>query len=608
MTNSTKIKKLPAFSKRRRTAQSICPLDGVEIVREGTGVSPGIVIGRVFIYDTLLKTVPQYKICEEEVPAEQQRFLNAVQDTLHQFDVILDKAKDIFEGDPLSSLFDVYRHMLKGSRLIRGVCNRIKNAQINAEAAVQTEIAAIADVFATMNDSYISARIEDIRSVGAKIIRNLQSEAKEKKIHLPENAVIIANDLSAADTALLNLKKISAFVITGGSAQSHTALLARSLGMPAIVGIPDLMRIAQTGDIIIIDGTYGKVILCPTQENIDLYRKYRSDFLRWKRSLKRLRSQPSVTSDQVFIRLKGNIDLPHEVDFLLQTGVDGIGLIRSEYMFLNRRDMPGEDEQFEILRTIASRMEGKPITFRTFDVGGDKSPDILHTPKTENPALGLRGIRFALKTQGLLKMQFRAVLKACCFGDIQILLPMVTSVEEITTAKKLLAECAEELREKNIPLPDQMPRLGVMIETPAAALEVETLAGHCDFLSIGTNDLIQYTLAVDRTDSSVAPLFNPLHPSILKLLKRTADAANTAHIPVSICGEMASNHRYAAVLIGLGIHELSMPAINIPMVKERIRSLSLAETEHFANRLLSLCMPSDIVKTFNDFEEGARFY
>ena len=608
MTNSTKIKKLPAFSKRRRTAQSICPLDGVEIVREGTGVSPGIVIGRVFIYDTLLKTVPQYKICEEEVPAEQQRFLNAVQDTLHQFDVILDKAKDIFEGDPLSSLFDVYRHMLKGSRLIRGVCNRIKNAQINAEAAVQTEIAAIADVFATMNDSYISARIEDIRSVGAKIIRNLQSEAKEKKIHLPENAVIIANDLSAADTALLNLKKISAFVITGGSAQSHTALLARSLGMPAIVGIPDLMRIAQTGDIIIIDGTYGKVILCPTQENIDLYRKYRSDFLRWKRSLKRLRSQPSVTSDQVFIRLKGNIDLPHEVDFLLQTGVDGIGLIRSEYMFLNRRDMPGEDEQFEILRTIASRMEGKPITFRTFDVGGDKSPDILHTPKTENPALGLRGIRFALKTQGLLKMQFRAVLRACCFGDIQILLPMVTSVEEITTAKKLLAECAEELREKNIPLPDQMPRLGVMIETPAAALEVETLAGNCDFLSIGTNDLIQYTLAVDRTDSSVAPLFNPLHPSILKLLKRTADAANTAHIPVSICGEMASNHRYAAVLIGLGIHELSMPAINIPMVKERIRSLSLAETEHFANRLLSLCMPSDIVKTFNDFEEGARFY
>lgn len=207
MTNSTKIKKLPAFSKRRKTGRSVCPLDGAEIVREGTGVSPGIVIGRVFIYDTLLKSVPQYRINEEDVPAEQQRFLSAVQNTLHQFDSILDKAKDAFEDDPLSSLFDVYRHMLKGSRLIRGVCNRIKNGQINAEAAVQTEIAAIADVFAAMDDVYISARIEDIRSVGARILRNLQTEAKEKTLHLPENAVVIANDLSAADTALLNLKK-----------------------------------------------------------------------------------------------------------------------------------------------------------------------------------------------------------------------------------------------------------------------------------------------------------------------------------------------------------------------------------------------------------------
>lgn len=608
MTNSTKIKTLPVFSERRETEQNICPLDGAEVVREGTGASPGIVIGRVFVYDTLLKSVPQYAIGEENVPAEQQRFLNAVQNTLRQFDSILDKAKNAFDDDPLSSLFDVYRHMLKGSRLIRGVCNRIKNNKINAEAAVQTEIAAIADVFAAMDDVYISARIEDIRSVGTKILRNLQSETKEKTLHLPENAVIIANDLSATDTAMLNLQKITAFVTTGGSVQSHTALLARSLGMPAIVGVPDLMRIARTGDIIIIDGTYGKVILCPTQENIDLYRKYRSDFLRWKRSLKRLRSQPSVTSDQTFIRLKGNIDLPHEVDFLLQTGVDGIGLMRSEYMFLNRNDLPSEDEQFEILRQIASRMEGKPITFRTFDVGGDKCPDILHTPKTENPALGLRGIRYALTTASLLKTQFRAVLRACCFGDIRILLPMVTSVEEVISAKNMLAECADELRSNAVSLPDQLPQLGVMIETPAAAMEADVLAAHSDFLSIGTNDLIQYSLAVDRTDSSVASLFNPLHPSILKLLKKTTDSANAANVPVSICGEMASNHRYAAVLIGLGIRELSMPAINIPMVKERIRSLSLTEMENFANRLLSLASSSDIVKTFNDFEEGVRFY
>ncbi|MBR1778354.1 MAG: phosphoenolpyruvate--protein phosphotransferase [Alphaproteobacteria bacterium] len=609
MTNSTKIKTLPEFSERRKSGLTVCSADGLETVREGTGVSPGIIIGRAFVYDSREQSVPQYRIDEKDIPAEQERFLAAVRETIAQFDSIVDRAKGVFDGDPLDSLFDVYRYMLKGSRLVRGVCSRIKTSQLNAEAAIQGEVAAIADVFAEMDDVYISARIDDIRSIGSKLVRNLlASEGAEKTISLPENAVIISNDLNAADTALLNLQKISAFVTTGGSAQSHAALLARSLGLPAVVGIPDLMRIAQTGDIIIIDGSYGKVILCPTQENITLYRKYRSDFLRWKRSLKRLKSQPSVTSDQVSIQLKGNVDLPHEVDFLLQTGADGIGLMRSEYMFLNRQTLPSEDEQFEILRQIASRIEGKPITFRTFDVGGDKCPDSLHTPKTENPALGLRGIRYALTASDLLKTQFRAVLRACCFGDIRIMLPMVTSLEEVFHAKEMLHQCAEDLRAEGMALPDRLPLLGVMIETPAAALEADAIARNCDFLSIGTNDLIQYTLAVDRTDALVASLFNPLHPSILKLIKKTAEAANKAQIPVSICGEMASNHRYAAVLIGMGIRELSMPAINIPMVKERIRSLSLTETEHFVNRLLSLEIPADVVRTFNAFEEGARFY
>lgn len=604
MTNSTKIKKLPADFKRLSNAAA----DGAETVRDGTGVSPGIVIGRVFIYDSLLKSVPQYRIAEDDVHNEQQRFLNAVQTTQKQLDTLMDKAKDVLKDDPIGSLFDAYRHMLKGSRLIRGVCHRIKNCQINAEAAVQSEIDAIADVFNAMNDVYISARIEDIRSVGARILHNLQSLSKEKKLRLPENAVIVANDLSVTDTALLNLKKIGAFITAGGSVQSHAALLARSLGIPAIVGIPDLMRVAHTGDIIIIDGTYGKVILLPTQENITLYRKYRSDFLRWKRSLKRLRSQPSVTSDQAAVLLKGNIDLPHEVDFLLQTGADGIGLMRSEYMFLNRRDIPSEDEQFEILHRIVSRMDGKPVTFRTFDVGADKTPDALHIPCAENPALGLRGIRFTLKTPFLLKMQFCATIRAACHGDIRIMLPMVTCVEEVLEAKRIFAECLDDLRARSVPLPDVLPRLGVMIETPAAALESDVLARNCDFLSIGTNDLVQYTLAADRSDASVAALFTPLHPAVLKLLKKTVVSAADAHIPVSVCGEMASNHRYAAVLIGLGVRELSMPAINIPMVKERIRSLNLQDAERFVNKLLSLGSLRDVTRTFNEFEEGVRFY
>ncbi len=609
MTNSTKIKKLtPALKRRRNVFGQPCSAETAEIAREGTGASPGIVIGRVYVYDPLLRSVPQYRIREEDVPAERQRFFNAVQDTLEQFDTILDKAKDVFKDDPLGSLFDAYRHMLKGSRLIRGVNDRIKNGLINAEAAVQGEVDAIADVFAAMDDVYISGRIADIRSVGIRILRNLETDSGRGKLHLPENAVIVARDLSVADATLVDPKNIAAFVTTDGSVQSHAALLARSMGMPAVVGVPDIMRVAQTGDVIIIDGTYGKVILCPTQTDIDLYRKYRSDFLRWKRSLKRLRSQPSVTADGCSIRLQGTIDLPHELDFLQQTGVDGIGLMRSEYLFLNREKLPDENEQFETLRVMAESMRGLPVTFRTFDIGGEKCPDMLHIPKTENPALGLRGIRYALKTRDLLKMQFRAVLRAARFGNIRILLPMVSSVEEIDAAKALFYECAEELRARNEILPERLPSVGAMIETPAAALEAGVFARHCDFLSVGTNDLVQYTLAVDRSDATVAPLFNPLHPSVLKLLKRTVDAANAAGIPVGVCGEMASNHRYSAVLIGLGIRELSMPAINIPMVKERIRTLTMSDAERYVNRLLSLPTATDVTRAFNDFEEGVRFY
>lgn len=607
MINSTKIKLLPeSYYSESETA---LPVKNAEITRDGSGVSPGIIIGRVFVFDSKEQSVPLYRIEEKDIPAEQERFLVAVRETISQFDSIVDRAKDVFVDDPLDTLFDVYRYMLKGSRLVRGVCNRIKTGHINAEAAIKREVKAIADIFAEIDDVYISARIEDIRSVGKRLIRNLQRSGKvEKSISLPDNAVIISNDLNAADTSLLDLQKISAFVTTGGSAQSHIALLARSLGMPAVVGIRDLLRVAKTGDIIIIDGSYGKVILCPTQENITLYRKYRADFLRWKRSLKRLKSQPSVTTDQVSVLLKGNVDLPNEVDFLLQTGADGIGLMRSEYMFLKRQNLPNEDEQFEVLKQIVSRMEGKPVTFRTFDVGGDKFPDILHVPETENPALGLRGIRYVLTAPDLLKTQIRAVLRASLFGDIRILLPMVTSLEEVLLAKEMLNACAEELNAEGAFKIESLPPLGVMIETPSAALEADSLARNCDFFSIGTNDLIQYTLAVDRTDSLVAPIFNPLHPSILKLIKRTADAANKAQIPVSVCGEMASNHRYAALLIGMGIHDLSMPAINIPMVKERIRALNCGDTERFVNLLLSLDSSADVAKTFTSFEEGVRFY
>ena len=605
MINSTKIKNL--FSLIVRPKPDLCPAPVSETTREGTGVSPGIVIGRVYVFDSALKSVPFYHVPRDEIVQEQERFNQAIEKTTKQLDQTMDKAKNALANDALGSLLDAYRHMLQSSRLTRGVRERIEKDRINAEAAVLDEVAAIADVFAAMQDSYISSRVEDIRNIGMRLIRNLQTDAPDNLNQMPENAVVVARDLSAADTAMLNMRKIAGLITVNGSAQSHTALLARSLGLPAIVNIPDLMQIATTGDVIIIDGAYGKVILNPTQDNVELYRKYRTDFLRWKRSLTRLRDQPSLTADNVYIRLKGNIDLPNELDFLMQTGVDGVGLLRSEYMYLNRSDLPDEDEQYALLKSISEKIEGKPVTFRTIDAGADKGSPIPESCNAVNPALGLRGIRYMRLYEQLITDQFRAALRAAATADIRLLLPMVSSVDEVIQARKLLERCAAELRAEGKEIPDVLPPLGVMIEVPSAAMEADTLAEYCDFFSIGTNDLIQYTMAVDRTDATVSSLFNPLNPAVLKLLKTTIDAANAHNIPVSICGEMAANYHYSALLIGLGVRELSMPAVNIPMVKERLRSLTTGDTERFANHILTLHYPADVAAAMTAFEEGQRF-
>lgn len=606
MTNFTKIKKVsPPGAGPQECGENVCIVRGRETACQGKGVSPGIVIGRAYVYDNLLTAVPQYRIAAEAVEGECERFLKAVRETSRQFDLLWEQAKGVLEDDPVSYLFDVYRHMLNGSRLLRGVRERIKNDLINAEAAVQTEINLIADAFTAMDDAYIASRLEDVRGVGRRLIRNLMGDAQENFSQLPENAVILARDLSAADTALLDPKKVAAFATMTGSPQSHTGLLARSLGIPAVVAAPNLLTSARTGDIVIIDGAYGKIIICPSQEEVDRYRKYRADFLRWKRSLKRLRRLPSVTSDGVYVSLKGNIDLPTEVEILVQTGVDGIGLLRSEYMFMNRNDLPSEDEQFEILKEMTGRMEGKPVTFRTFDVGGDKCPTFLNSSSTPNPALGVRGIRYALRFPELLATQFAAVLRVAAYADVRVLLPMVCSVEEVVSAREIFNRVADRLRAAGTPIGERVP-LGVMIEIPSAALNASVLARHCDFMSIGTNDLIQYALAVDRTDAAVSSLFNPLHPAVLKLIKMTADAAREANIPLCVCGEMAANVRYAPVLLGLGVRELSMPAANVAMVKERIRSLRMSDMENYVNGLLSLPSSTDVINRVNGFEAENR--
>lgn len=593
MKNFTKIKSVAqTFPRIKNTAER-----QAEFSREGKGLNPGIVIGRAYVYDPVLKVIPRYHIAALNVQTECRRFMNAVAKTAQQLEAVKQQA-NLASDDPVLQVFDVYQYILTDSRLVRGVLTRIEKDLINAEAALQIEIGALTESFVKIKNSYLASRLEDFKGLAMRIGQNM-APSFPAEADMPDNAIIVAERLTAADTTSFDLANVAGLIIEKGSQQSHAALLSRSLALPAVISVADLVQNVHTGDVLIIDGTYGKVIVNPTQETLTRYRKYRADFLRWKHRLKHLAYLPCVTPDGVSVSLKCNIDLIGEVEALLQAGADGVGLLRSEYLFINR-NAPDEEEQFQVLRDISERLGNRPVTFRTLDADGEKLSPVLPV-QAINPALSLRGIRYTLKHPDILEAQFAAAIRACAYGKINILLPMITSVEEVRQSRAIMESVAERLRAQGKEVPDELPSLGVMIEVPSAALEARSLAENCDFMSIGTNDLIQYALAVDRMDENVSALFNPLHPAILKLLKMTADAARYAEIPLCVCGDMAANPLYAPILLGLGVRELSMPATNLPLVKDRILRCRMDEMEYFVDNLLQLTDAAAISGAVEDF-------
>lgn len=593
MKNFTKIKSIARTFPRVAGA----PEWQAEFSHEGKGLNPGIVIGRAYVYDPVLKVIPRYHIAALNVQTECRRFMNAVAKTAQQLEAVKQQA-NLASDDPVLQVFDVYQYILTDSRLVRGVLTRIEKDLINAEAALQIEIGALTESFVKIKNSYLASRLEDFKGLAMRIGQNM-APSFPAEADMPDNAIIVAERLTAADTTSFDLANVAGLIIEKGSQQSHAALLSRSLALPAVISVADLVQNVHTGDVLIIDGTYGKVIVNPTQETLTRYRKYRADFLRWKHRLKHLAHLPCVTPDGVSVSLKCNIDLIGEVEALLQAGADGVGLLRSEYLFINR-DAPDEEEQFQILRDISERLGNRPVTFRTLDADGEKLSPVLPV-QAINPALSLRGIRYTLKHSDVLETQFAAAIRANVYGKINILLPMISSVEELRLSRDILRQTADRLRDEGKEVPDELPSLGVMIEVPSAALEASVLAENSDFLSIGTNDLIQYTLAVDRLDENVSAIFSPLHPAILKLLKMTADAAKKACIPLCVCGDMAANPLYAPILLGLGVRELSMPATNLPLVKDRILRCRMDEMEYFVDNLLQLTDAAAISGAVEDF-------
>ncbi|MDJ0950772.1 MAG: phosphoenolpyruvate--protein phosphotransferase [Alphaproteobacteria bacterium] len=576
-----------------------------ERIFEGLGVSVGIAIGPAFVRESGTITVPESRVPAAKVGEELSRFERAVAAARRQIQKLKSRASGLPPAakEEIGYLLDAYLQMLSDSRLVRGVLSRIETDRVNAESAVQAEISEIAKSFEAMDDAYLAARVQDIREVGNRLVRHLTKAPLQGFALLPEGTVIVAEDLSPADTALMDPHQIAGFTTLLGGAESHTAIMARSLGLPAVVGVSQLFGEVRSGKMIILDGSAGQVIVDPTPETLSDYRRRKRALDKERQNLARLRRLPAVTKDGVEIDLQANLELPRELENALSVGAGGIGLLRSEFLYMNRDDLPGEAEQYEALRELVEGMAGRPVTVRTLDVGGDKLAYNLagHIEESVNPALGLRAIRLSLKERALLETQLAAMLRAGAHGPIRILLPMIATAGEVRQVREILKKVATRLRRRRVPIPDPLPPLGVMIEVPGAALSADALARASDFFSIGTNDLTMYTLAIDRSDDQVAHLYNPLHPAVLRLIQFTTEAAFRGRIPVCLCGEMAGDPRYTPLLLGLGIRDLSMAAVSLPRVKQRIRSIDLIAATRRANLIMDQADAGRIAALLDDF-------
>ena len=575
----------------------------------GLGVSPGIAIGPAYLVEGGDLPVHESHIPETEIEAERARFAEAVNASLKQLRKLKAKASGLPESaaEEIGYLLDAHVAMLSNSRLVRGAGERIGHQRINAERAVELEIDEIARSFAAMRDPYLAARAEDIRVVGTRLIRNLIKKPYAAYSGVPEGAVILADELTPADTALMDPQRIAGFAAETGGADSHTAIVARALGMPAVLAVPHLIEHARSEATVVVDGSGGTVIIDPSPATIADYEARRDALTRERRYLTRLRRLPAVTRDAVEITLEANLELPIELEQATANGAMGLGLVRSEFLYMNRDDLPGEDEQYAVFSALVRGMEGKPVTVRTFDLGGDKLARSLadHYPPSDNPALGLRAIRLSLQDRRLLDPQLAAMLRAAAEGPLRILLPMISTAGEIRRVREAMEQVARRLRRRGVAVPKPLPPLGAMIEVPGAALAADSLAAEADFFAIGTNDLIQYTLAIDRSDEQVAHLYNPLHPAVLRLIQFTVEAALRRGMPISVCGEMAGDQRFTALLLGLGLRSLSMAPRSIPRIKQRIRTLDMVAATRRARAIMDQSDSGRIAALVDDFNAVA---
>lgn len=559
---------------------------------QGIAASPGIVIGEVRVADRSRVVVVESTVSADEIPAEIGRFHEALRKAKEDL-LALKEQISRTRGTEHLYVIDTHLMILEDTMLTSGTIGCIERERVNAEAALKRTLKKFKEFFEGIEDEYLRERSSDVETVVERILRNMLGKRHELLPETEGRVIIVAHDLSPADILQIDKEKVIGFVTDLGGRTSHTAIVSRSLEIPAVVGLERITGEVSDGDPIIVDGAKGLVILHPDMETFRDYLRNKQFYEYRERELLKLKDLPSETPDGHRVLLKGNVESLEEVPSIRKHGGEGIGLYRTEMLFLGRSAVPDEEEQYRAYAEIIRRMAPYPVTIRTLDVGGDKFVSDLNLEDELNPALGLRAIRLSLRCPELFKAQLRAILRASVEGTVKIFFPMISGVGEIRAAKALFEEAKEELRLAAIPF-DENIEIGIMIETPSAVIIADLLAREVDFFSVGTNDLIQYSLAIDRTNEHLSHLYEPLHPAVLRSLKMVADAAHAAGISVCMCGEMAGEPTYLPILLGFGYDELSMNAVSIPKVKKILRRCSKSDAEILAAKVLSFSTADDV--------------
>lgn len=552
-----------------------------EIVLRGVKASPGMNIGVVYIFGDLKLDTNVKKISPEEVLEEISRFKQAVKTSADELSKIIENNSKTEDA----RILEAHKLLLNDKRIYDSTITLIQNDCLNAELALLRVVNKIKANFEDISDSYIKERAMDITQVADRIQRNLAGISENSIGAVGSNVILVAKDLTPADTMRLNLKEVKGFVTATGSRTSHTTILAQSMELPAVVGLGEDINKIQEGMLAIIDGTEGVIVLEPSPATLEEYKRRKERYTSYMADINADSAGPAISADGVEITVRGNVELLEDALNSSKYGSDGIGLFRTEFAYMQRSVLPREEDLYEEYSEIVKAMQGKPVVLRTLDINADKVLNSQPVYDEMNPALGLRAIRYCLRNPAIFKTQLKAIFRAAQHGDVRILLPMICTLSEIAITKQIMAEAVEILQKDGVPFKSDIP-LGVMIEVPSAVVMADEIVKHVDFLSVGTNDLIQYTFAVDRNNKYVSELYQPLNPAILRMLNQLVTICKDAGKPISVCGEMAGQPLYLPLLVGMGIREVSMNAPSVPTMKRFIRSVSVKEAEEFTAAIM----------------------